>query len=126
LSRLFRPNGEGTIRKKANHNLKMGKQISIIYLLFFLVLISIFFHNFLSGFFEFEEIVFFILTFVFFVLMVISLFYNAVTYFRKGEPKDIWKIGFLGLFCFLGPIINPGFYGFFGFFGFLGAKKWKK
>jgi len=104
----------------------MGKQIKITYILVGLSVLSVILHNAIYGLFKIEEPVFFILTFVFAISFVISVIYSTISYFRKGEPKDLWKLGFLGLFGLIGLIASPGLYGFFGFFGFFGAKRWKK
>jgi len=96
-----------------------------IYLLFGLSIISAVLHNFLSVSFE-NESVFFILTFIFLLSFVISVIYSTLSYFKRGEPKNLWKIGFLGLFGVIGLISSPGFYGLFGLLGFFGAKSWKE
>lgn len=99
--------------------------IKTIYLLFGLSTLSIILHNAISAYFKIEEPVFFILTFVFFLSFVISVIYSTVSCIKKGEPRDLWKLGWIGLFGLLGLAGSPGLYGFFGFFGFLGAKRWK-
>ena len=100
--------------------------IKKIYLLFGLSILSVILHNAFYAFFKTEEAAFFILTFVFAIAFVVSVIYSTISYFRKGEPKDLWKLGFLGLLGLLGLVATPGFYGFFGFFGFFGAKGWKR
>ncbi|MCX6759385.1 MAG: hypothetical protein NT012_02380 [Candidatus Nealsonbacteria bacterium] len=104
----------------------MEKQTKITYLLFGLTILSVILHNAISAFFEIEEPVFFILALVFALGFAISVIYNLISYIKKGEPKDLWKLGFLGLFGLCGLIGSLGLYGFFGFFGFFGAKGWKK
>ena len=104
----------------------MEKQTKITYILFGLSVISVVLHNAISAYFKIEEPVFFILTFAFLLSFVISVIYNTISYFKKGEPRDLWKIGFLGLFGLIGLIASPGFYGLFGLFGFFGAKGWKR
>lgn len=101
----------------------MEKQTKITYILFGSAILSIILHNAIYGIFKIEEPVFFTLTFVFFLLFVISVIYNTISYFKKGTPKDLWKLGFLSLFGLFGLVASPGFYGFFGFFG---AKRWKR
>jgi len=103
----------------------MEKQTKIIYILVGLSILSVILHNAFYGLFEIEEPVFFILTFVFAISFVISVIYSTISYFRKGEPKDLWKLGFLGLLGLLGLVATPGFYGFFGFLGFFGARSWR-
>ena len=100
--------------------------IKKIYLLFGLGILSAILHNAVSAYFKIEEPVFFILTFAFLLSFVISVIYNTISYFKKGEPIDLWKIGFLGLFGLIGLIASPGFYGLFGLFGFFGAKGWER
>jgi len=104
----------------------MTKQTKIIYTLFGLSILSVVLHNAISAYFKIEEPVFFILTFAFLLSFVISVIYSTISYFRKGEPRDLWKIGFLGLFGLIGLIASPGFYGLFGLFGFFGARSWKR
>ena len=104
----------------------MTKQIKIIYILVGLSVFSVILHNAIYGIFKIEEPVFFILTFVFAIFFVASVIYNTISYFRKREPKDLWKLGFLGLLGLLGLVATPGFYGFFGFFGFFGARSRKR
>ena len=103
----------------------MEKQTKIIYILVGLSILSVILHNAFYGLFKIEEPVFFVLTFVFAISFVISVIYSTISYFRKGEPKDLWKLGFLGLLGLLGLIATPGFYGLFGFLGFFGARSWK-
>jgi len=100
--------------------------IKKIYLLFGLSILSVILHNAISAYLKIEEPVFFILTFAFLLAFVISVIYSTISYFRKGEPRDLWKIGFLGLFGLIGLIASSGFYGLFGLFGFFGAKGWKR
>jgi len=104
----------------------MEKQIKITYILVGLSVLSVILHNASYGLFKIEEAVFSILTFVFAIAFVASVIYSTISYFKKGEPKDLWKLGFLGLLGLLGLVTTPGFYGFFGFFGFFGARSWKR
>jgi hypothetical protein len=89
-----------------------------------LAALSAFLHNAVSGIFKVEEPVFFILTFLFVLFFALSVIYNSFRYVKKGEPEDIWKLGWLGLFGLLGlvPGFNSGFFGFFGFLGFFGSR----
>jgi Mn2+/Fe2+ NRAMP family transporter len=104
----------------------MEKQTKISYILVGLSILSVVLHNAFYGFFKIEEAVFFILTFVFAISFVVSVIYSTISYFKKGKPKDLWKLGFLGLLGLLGLVATPGFYGFFGFFGSFGARSWKQ
>jgi len=104
----------------------MEKQTKITYILVGLSVLSVILHNAFYGLFKIEEPVFFILTFVFAISFVISVIYYTISYIKKGEPRDLWKIGFLGLFGLIGLIASPGFYGLFGLFGFFGARSWKR
>jgi hypothetical protein len=108
----------------------MEKQTKITYILFGLVVFSILLHNAFYGLFKIEEPVFFTLTFVFVLGLVVSVIYNTIIHIKRGEPKDLWKLGWIGLFGLVGliPGVSYGFFGFFVFFGFFGAKgrKWIK
>ncbi len=99
--------------------------IKTIYSLFGLTILSVILHNVISAYSGTEEAVFFILTFVFLIAFVTSILWSTASYIRKGEPKDLWKLGFLGLFGLVGLVASPGFFGLFGLFGFFGAKSWR-
>ena len=104
----------------------MEKQIKTIYILAGLSILSFILHNVFYGFFKVEEAVFFILTFVFAFSFVAFVLCSTVSCFKKGKPRDLWKLGFLGLLGLLGLAAGSGFYGFFGFFSFFGTRNWKK
>lgn len=104
----------------------MEKQTKTTYILFGLVILSIIVHNVLYGLFKIEEPASFILVFPFTFGFALSVIQNTINYIRKGEPSDLWKLGWIGLFGLLGLVGSTGLYGFFGFFGFFGAKGWKK
>jgi len=106
----------------------MEKQTKITYILFGLAILSIALHNLIFGIFEIEEPVSFTASLVLILGFALSIIYNVITYIKRGEPKDLWKLGFLGLLGLIGlhPNFGPGFYGFYGFFGFFGAKGWPK
>jgi hypothetical protein len=100
----------------------MEKQTKITYLLaILLVFVSIF----QKEVFKLEEP--FILIFPFAFGFVLSVIQNTFSYFRKGKPKDLWKIGFIAFFGLIGllPGFSYGFFGFFGLIGFFGARSWK-
>ena len=100
----------------------MEKRTLTSFALFSGSLLAAFVHNQLSALCQREEplslIAFFLLLGAFFI----SLIYNVVTYTKKGIPEDLWKLGWLGLFCLLGlvPGLKISFFGFAGFFGFFG------
>jgi len=104
----------------------MEKQTKITYLLLGLTILFIILHNAFSAFFSMEEPISFILALVLALGFAISVIYNLINYARKGEPKDLWKLGWIGLFGLLGLVGSAGLYGFFGFLGFFGAKGWKR
>ena len=103
----------------------MEKQTKITYILFSLATLFVVLHNAFYGFFKVEEPVFFVLALISILAFFISVFKNTFSYIKRGEPKDLWKLGFLGLFGLIGLVTNPGLYGFFGFFGFFGLKRRK-
>lgn len=86
-------------------------------------------HNFMFGLFGFEEAFFFFMAIISAFLFPLSIVYNVFTYMTKRKPRDVWKLGFLGLIGLLGLIPAEGlypftfFYGFFGLFAFFGLKK---
>jgi len=100
----------------------MEKQTQVPFWLLGIAIFSAILHNAFSAIFALEEPVFFILTLLLFLAFIVAVIYNVLTYFNKGTPKDIWKMGWLGLFGLLG-LMAPGFYGFYGFFSFFGLKK---
>jgi len=79
-------------------------------------------HNAFSAMFLLEEPVFFTLTLLLIFGFMVAVIFNVVSYIMKGEPKDLWKLGWLGLLGLLG-YLAPGLYIFFGFFGFFGLKR---
>lgn len=103
----------------------MSKQIKTTFWLFGFTVLSISLHNLVSAALEVEEMLFFLLTFIFALAFIISLFYNIWSYTLTKKPKDVYQLGWLGLLGLLGllPGFNFGLFGFFGFFGFWGLKK---
>ena len=91
--------------------------------------VSVFLHNFMSGLVGIEEALFFFLALVSAFMFPLSIFYNVYTYVARKEPRDIWKLGYLGLIGILGILESGGrysftfFYAFFGLFAFFGLKK---
>ena len=105
----------------------MTKRIILCYALIVMSVLSVILHNVLSAVMGSEEAVFFILTFVFALDFVVYVLYCTVSYIRKGEPADLWKLGWIGLLGLLGlvPPLTFGLFGFFGFLGFFGARSWR-
>jgi len=105
----------------------MTKRIILCYVLVVLSALSAVLHNILSAAQNGEDILFFVLTLLFTVGFVASVLYCTISYIRKGEPADLWKLGWIGMLGLLGliPQLTPGLFGFFGFFGFFGARGWK-
>ena len=60
----------------------MEKQTKITYILFGLSILSVILHNAIYAYFEVEEPVFFILTFVLLIAFVVFVIYNTVSYIR--------------------------------------------
>jgi len=57
-----------------------------------------------------EVSLFLIAVFIAPIGFIVSLIYNLYTYHTKKEPKDIWKLGFLGIFGVITTLIfgfNP-------------------
>ena len=104
----------------------MEKPTKTTYILFGLVVLSVVVHNALYGLFRIEDPISFILVFTFAFGFALSIVQNTINYIRKGEPEDLWRLGWIGLFGLLGLVGSTGLYGFFGFFGFFGAKGKKK
>ncbi len=103
----------------------MEKQTEATYWLFGSAVLTIILHNLLAAILDFEEPLFFFLALLLLLGFAASVIFNVITYWQKGQPKDIWKLGWLGLIGLLGvlPQFNPGLYGFYGFFGFFGLRK---
>lgn len=103
----------------------MEKQTRITYLLLGLAVLLSVLHNLVYALFGVEEPVFFSLTLLSFLGFLVSIGYNIFTYIRRGKPKDLWKVGWLGLLGLVGllPNFGSGFYGLYGFFAFFGLKK---
>jgi len=103
----------------------MTKSTILSYLLFGLFIVSVFLHNAIYALFLIEEPVFFILSLFLFFIFLVLVFYNVTTYATTGKPKDLWKLGWIGLFGLIAlvPGFSYGLFGFFGFFAFFGTKK---
>jgi hypothetical protein len=85
-------------------------------------LIVVVIHNFIYAIFRIEEAVLFITALMLTLIFAVSVIYNVLTYINKGEPKDVWKMGWLGLIGILGVFAPPLIF-FYGFFAFFGLKK---
>ena len=85
----------------------ISKQVKITYGFALLFLVGFVGHNLMyaAGIAFGENIIFTVLEVGLFLLATIvaplgffgSLIYNTYTYFTKKQPKDIWKLGFLGI-----------------------------
>ena len=100
----------------------MEKQTQLPFWLFGTAILAVVFHNFFSAAFQMEEGIFFSLALLLILAFVVSVVYVVTNFVRTGKPKDLWKLGWLGIFGLLG-IFTPNLYGFFGFFGFFGLRK---
>jgi len=81
-------------------------------------------HNLVSGWLGVEEGVFFLVAMGCLVAFGVSVVLVAWRYWRKREPKDIWKlwgVGLLGLLGFWMPLLAW----LLPFLGFLVLRKWK-
>jgi len=98
----------------------MEKKTLISVLLFGLAVILVVLHNAFFMVFNIEEGVLFLLALLAATAFVGSLIYNLIIHRKTGEPKDLWKIGFLGLLGLAGfiPGMNVSFFLAFAFFGF--------
>lgn len=105
----------------------MEKQTQISYLLFGLYVLSKFLHNPIYSIFsqaDYNKVKIFVLIFNFvFVLFVISILFNVITYVKKGEPKDLWKLGWIGFLGLLGLFFIPGVSAVSSLLGFFGLRK---
>ncbi len=61
------------------------------------MLLGFFAHNFWYAIFGWEDAVFFILTMLGFLSMVIFSIITAYSVIRKGRPRDAWILGFVGV-----------------------------
>ena len=66
----------------------MKKPIIKAAILFGLAILSAIIHNIIYGIFEFEEPIFFILTFAFGVWLVIHIIRSLIVYFRKNKEQS--------------------------------------
>jgi len=80
-------------------------------------------HNFGGALFEPVGVAFFFMSLAMALGFLASLAVNLFTYWRRREPADIWKIGFLGVFGVLGFWLSANLYILYGLFGFFGLKK---
>jgi hypothetical protein len=101
------------------------KQTAVTFALAGLAMLALISHEFFMAVFDLQNVIFFPLLVIYIFAFPMSLIYNTYTYHHERKPKDIWKIGFLGLFGILGafPGLEVAFYGFFGLFAFFGLKK---
>ena len=103
----------------------METQTKLTYYLFGGIILGSIFHNTLSVLLGFEEPVFFFLSLLSIFGFFASIVYNILTYAQKGEPKDLWRLGFLGLFGIVGILLRVEFFVFYAFFAFFGLKRSK-
>ena len=105
----------------------MTKRIILCYALIVLSALSAVLHNIIPTTQNGEDVTFFVLTLIFTAGFVASVLYCTVNYIRKGEPADLWKLGWIGLLGLLGlvPQLTYGLFGLFGFLGFFGARGWR-
>ncbi len=106
-------------------NIVVERQTSLTFALAGLAMLSLLSHEFFSAHFNLRNPSLFPLAFLYIFAFPLMLIYDVYTYHHEGKPKDLWKIGFLGLFGILGalPRLEVSFYGFFGLFAFFGLKK---
>ncbi len=109
--------------------MKIKKQKTFIeketFLPFWLIstaIISVIIHNFFYALTGKEELTFFLLAIILIAAFCVSVIYNIITFLNKGEPKDIWKMGWLGILGVLA-IFIPAMITFYGFFALFGLKK---
>ena len=105
--------------------LRMEKPTKITYLLFGSFLGGALIHNGIAAVFGAEEPVFFLVSLLSGLGFVGSVFYNLFTRIKKGVPKDIWKLGWLGFFGITSLACSqcPGLLLSFLFWGFFFFKK---
>lgn len=76
-------------------------------------------HTLIFTFTGYEEPTLFFLTFILIASFLIAVIYDITTFLNQGKPKDLWKLGWLGvlgsLSLWLWPMVF--FYVFFAFFG---------
>ena len=108
----------------------MSKAVNTIYSSFVATVVFAVAHNLFYAVFEAEEAVFFILTLVSFLIFLGALFTSTVTFLIDRRPRDLWKVGFLGLFGSMSVFLNFSklviFYTLFAYFGLQGNYKRKK
>ena len=104
----------------------MSQPILVTYLTLILMVSSVFLHNGVSALIGFEEPVFFLLSLLLALFLIVAISYNTYTFLTKGEPKDLWQLGWLGILGVLGVFYQPTWFGLFGFFSYFGTKDWRK
>jgi len=98
----------------------MSRPVRRIWILFAGAVLAVIVHNFFSALFGVEDIVFFFLSLACILGLIIFSLLAAYSFLLKKEPKDIWRLGWLGviltiLFLLVG-INNSFFYLFSSFF----------
>lgn len=108
--------------RKKKKEFKMSSATQIPFWLLGGAIFTAILHNAFSAMFMVEEPIFITLTILLVIAFIAAVIFNILTYIKKGEPKDLWKLGWLGLFGLFGALA-PGLYGFYGFFGFFGLRR---
>lgn len=106
----------------------MEKRTKLLYALFGTAVLSAILHNVVSGVLGSEEAVLFTLTLLSGAAFVVLAVASAVSSVRSGKPKDLWKVGWLGLFGFVGliPGSSPKLCYLFVLFGFFGCSRLRR
>ena len=108
------------LRKKQKNLIE--KETLLPLWLFSTAVCTVVIHNAIYAIFGVEESIFFFVSLVLILAFWISIIYDINIYLTKGQPADIWKLGFLGVFGVLS-IFAPIMIIFYGFFIFFGLRK---
>lgn len=108
------------LKKKEKHLIE--KETFLPFWLLGSAVVSAIAHNAIFGIMQKEDAVFFLLSILLLLAFFASIIYVILLYLNHGKPKDIWKLGWLGVFGVLS-IFAPIMTFFYAFFGFFGLKK---
>lgn len=109
-------------RKKQKTLIEIEKETFLPFWLIATAVVSIIIHNLFYALTARMEMTFLLLSIILVAAFYVSVVYNIITYLNRKKPKDIWKMGWLGVLGILS-IFIPAMITFYGFFALFGLKK---